>query len=284
MVRAELVLSEKGYILFDDTVLDKSHSFAIEVVRRQWSGNEKKVIKGIGIVTCVYVNPDIDQFWVIDYRLFDPERDGKSKIDHLLEMWRTIVRVERLPFRTVLMDSWYASMKVMKTIERAGKIYYCPLKGNRQTTLDANATYARVDTLSWTDEERQTGKLVHLKGFPKGHHLKLFRLVVSSHRTEYVVTNDLSQDSTDATHDQSAIRWKIEQFHREAKQVTGLESCQCRSQRAQRNHIACAMLVWVRLNQLAQHPWTSIYQLKQGLLDDYMREQLRHPSIPVLSA
>lgn len=37
MVRAELVLSENGYILFDDTVLDKSHSFAIEVVRRQWN-------------------------------------------------------------------------------------------------------------------------------------------------------------------------------------------------------------------------------------------------------
>ncbi len=58
IVRQELVLSENGYILFDDMVLDKSHSFAIELVRRQWSGNAKKVIKGIGIVTRVYVNPD----------------------------------------------------------------------------------------------------------------------------------------------------------------------------------------------------------------------------------
>jgi hypothetical protein len=284
IVRWELVLSENGYILFDDTVLDKSHSFAIEVVRRQWSGNEKKVIKGIGIVTCVYVNPDTNQFWVIDYRLFDPDRDGKTKIDHLLDMWQTILHVEQLPFQTVLMDSWYASMKVMKTIERAGKLYYCPLKANRQITLDANATYSRVDALTWTDEELETGKLVHLKGFPKGHHLKLFRIVVSSHRMEYVVTNDLSQDSPDDTRDRSAIRWKIEQFHREAKQVTGLESCQCRSQRAQRNHIACAMLVWVRLNQLAHHTCMSIYQLKQGLLDDYMRQQLHRPSIPMLSA
>ena len=134
MVRQELVLSENGYILFDDTVLDKSHSFAIELVRRQWSGNAKKVIKGIGIVTCVYVNPDTDQFWVIDYRIFDPDRDGRSKLDHLLEMWQTILHVEKLPFRTVLMDSWYATMKVMKAIEKADKIYYCPLKVNRQVT------------------------------------------------------------------------------------------------------------------------------------------------------
>ena len=283
-VRKELILSPDGYILFDDTVLDKSHSFVIEVVRRQWSGNEKRVIKGIGVVTCVYVNPDINRFWVIDYRIFDPERDGKTRIDHLLEMWRTIVHVENLPFCTVLMDSWYATMKVMKAIEKADKIYYCPLKDNRQVTESPDDPYQRVDSLDWTDAELQTGKLVHLKGFPKGHQLKLFRIVVSSHRTEYVVTNDLSQDSAEATRDESALRWKIEQFHREAKQVTGLESCQCRSQRAQRNHIACAMLVWVRLNQLAQETHSTIYQLKQGLLDDYMRQQLREPSIPMLPA
>ena len=34
------------------------------------------------------------------------------------------------------------------------------------------------------------------------------------------------------------IRWKIEEFHREIKQLTGIESCQCRKARLQRNHIA----------------------------------------------
>ena len=284
LVRQELVLSENGYILFDDTVLDKSHSFAIELVRRQWSGNAKKVIKGIGIVTCVYVNPDIDRFWVIDYRVYDPGRDGRSKLDHLLEMWQTILHVEQLPFRTVLMDSWYATMKVMKAVEKADKIYYCPLKVNRQVTESPDDPYRRVDSLAWTDAEMETGKMVHLKKFPKGHQVKLFRIALSTQRTDYVVTNDPSQDSADATRQESAIRWKIEQFHREAKQATGLESCQCRSQRAQRNHIACAMLVWVRLNELAQEAQSNIYQLKQGLLSNYMREQLRQPSISMLPA
>jgi len=283
-VRQELVLSENGYILFDDTVIDKSHSFAIELVRRQWSGNAKQVIKGIGLVTCVYVNPDIDRFWVIDYRIFDPERDGRSKLDHVLEMWQTIIHGEQLPLRAVLMDSWYATMRVMKAIEKAGKIYYCPLKSNRQVTQEPDDPYRRVDSLTWSDEELQAGKTVHLKKFPSGHQVKLFRIELSTQRTEYVVTNDLSQDSTDATRQESAIRWKIEQFHREAKQVTGLESCQCRSQRAQRNHIACAMLVWVRLNQFAHNAQTNIYQVKQSLLSDYMRAQLRQPSISMLPA
>ena len=97
-VRSELALSENGYVLFDDTVLDKSHSFAIEMVRRQWSGNAKKVIKGIGVVTCVYVNPELDRFWIIDYRLFDPDRDGHTKLDHLLEMLRTLLHVKNYLF------------------------------------------------------------------------------------------------------------------------------------------------------------------------------------------
>src|SRR6266567_860990 len=56
-VKGQIVPTMEGYMLFDDTVLDKNASFAIELVRRQYSGNAKQVIKGIGVVTCVYVHP-----------------------------------------------------------------------------------------------------------------------------------------------------------------------------------------------------------------------------------
>jgi hypothetical protein len=56
-VQSQLVTTSSGYLIFDDTVLDKNFSFKIELVRRQYSGNAKKVIKGIGVVTCIYVNP-----------------------------------------------------------------------------------------------------------------------------------------------------------------------------------------------------------------------------------
>lgn len=278
-VRGELILSENGYVLFDDVVLDKNHSFAIEGVRRQWSGNAKKVIQGIGIVTCVYVNPDANRFWITDFRLYDPERDGKSKIEHVLDMWQTLIHVAQIPFSTVLMDSWYATMKLMKQIEADEKIYYCPLKSNRQVSLDPDTPYQRVDSIEWSEHTLSTGRLVHLKQFPKGHHVKLFRIAVSTHRTDYVVTNDITQDSASATHEETRIRWKIEEFHRQLKQISGIEACQCRKQRAQRNHILCAMLVWVRLAQVAQQQHTNVYQLKQGLLDDYIRAELRNPSI-----
>ena len=59
----------RGYGLFDDTVLGKHHRRSIELARRQYSGNAHGVIAGIGLVNYVYVNPDTDQFWLIDYRL-----------------------------------------------------------------------------------------------------------------------------------------------------------------------------------------------------------------------
>ena len=76
-LRNQIPFSHQGYLLFDDTVLDKRHSHFIEMVRRQWSGNAHAVIPGIGVVTCVYVNPELQRFWVLDFRLFDPGRlDG----------------------------------------------------------------------------------------------------------------------------------------------------------------------------------------------------------------
>ena len=105
-VRADVVLSKNGYLLFDDMVLDKRHSRKSRLVRKQWSGNEKRVIYGIGVVTCVNVNPELNQFWIINYRIYDPQGDEQTKIEHMIEMLDNVLTSKKLPFRTVLMDSW----------------------------------------------------------------------------------------------------------------------------------------------------------------------------------
>ena len=102
---------------------------------------------------------------------------------------------------------------------------------------------------------------------------------MSTHRTDYDVTNDRTQDSTAATQKACGYRWKIKPLHRAGKQVTGLERCECRQARIQRNHIACAFLVWVRLKALAVETGSTVYQLKHGLLDDYLIQQLKHPTL-----
>jgi len=80
------------------------------------------------------------------------------------------------------------------------------------------------------------------------------------------------------------LRWKIEQFHRETEQVTGLEECQCRKARIVRDHIGCAILVWVRLKQVAHETMRTIYQVKHDLQSDYLCKQLGSPEIKMLLA
>jgi hypothetical protein len=284
-VQSQVVVSPNGYLVFDDTIVDKNFSRQIELVRWQYSGNAHGLIKGIGVVTCVYVNPETDQFWIIDYRLYDPDGDGKTKLAHVHDMLQNVVYQKQLPFRTVLMDTWYATKDMMLAIEALQKLYYCPLKDNRQVDDSAAAQpYQRVDGLTWSTQELVHGKTIKIKGFPKASKVKLFRVVLTTQRTDYIVTNDWAQNNTSATQEACGWRWKIEQFHRETKQVTGIEQCQCRKARIVRNHIGCAILVWVRLKQVAHETQQTIYQVKHGLLDDYLRQQLKSPSIKMVLA
>jgi len=285
-VRPHVQFSNKGYVIFDDSVMDKNHSRRMALVRRQWSGNEKRTIRGIGVVTCVYVNPETREFWIIDYRVYAPDDDGKSKVEHVLDMLRRLFEKEarrELLFRCVLMDTWYAVTLIMLRILRAGKFFCCPIKGNRTVyasdSADGEHPRQRADTLAWTTPQEAQGQQVRLNGWPQEVKVRMFRLVLSTERTEWVVTNDPALQTADDVRQTLAVRWSVEVFHRELKQITGIEDCQCRLGRSQRNHIGTAMLVWIRLAQRAREAKKTIYALKFGLLDDYMRQQLKNPSL-----
>lgn len=128
MSKAILFLLPVGCLVFDNSVLDKAHSDYIEMVKLQYTGNAHGLIKGIGMVNCLYVNPETQQYRIVDYRIYDPSNDGKSKLDHMREMLvAAAVASKALSFNRVLMDSWYATKDLMPLIESQGKIFYCPL-------------------------------------------------------------------------------------------------------------------------------------------------------------
>ncbi|GAB3637955.1 hypothetical protein GCM10027422_35450 [Hymenobacter arcticus] len=118
-----------------------------------------------------------------------------------------------------------------------------------------------------------------MKGMPKDCKLKLFRVLVSPHRTDYFLPNEVEPLNTAAAAQESSVRWTIEQFHRELKQLTGVQACQCRLARSQRNHIALAVRAWTRLKQAAYQTQKTVYQLKQGFLDAYRRHELIQPTL-----
>ncbi|CAE6841176.1 IS701 family transposase ISPlag1 [Paraburkholderia aspalathi] len=201
-----------------------------------------------------------------------------SRLGYVRDMLSNAIHHKRLPFRRVLMDTWYAPRDLMRLIESMGKTYYCPLRNNRLADdSGGESPYRHLDSLQWNEFDLAHGKTVKVESFPKPHKVKLFRVEVSTHRTDWVVTNDLTQDSSEAT----LCAGKIEQLHREAKQLTGIERYQCRKARIQRNHITSAALVWVRLADVARQTGRTLYCVKHEMLDDFLRRELKNPSVPM---
>ena len=85
---------------------------------------------GLGIVNCVYFNPKNEQLWIIDYRIYDPDTDNKTKIYHAKSMILNGINNKKILFKTVLMDSWYVTQRLMALMDSLGKNYYFPLKSN----------------------------------------------------------------------------------------------------------------------------------------------------------
>ena len=293
----ELIIpSANGYLAIDDTVMDKSSSEEIEVASVQYSGQKHGVTMGIGVVTLVYINPELDKYWILDYRIYDKVSDGKKKTEHALEMiqyWQTMDELypDRLPFTTILIDAGYTSKKIIQYIVRREKIFYGVMPKSRkvsypdpngeidQRTDKVKIIYKHVGDLDWEANTvlQQYGITVCIEDLPNDKPLRLFRLT-AKYRTEYIATNDVSIETTEVAKNVGGFRWKIEQFHREVKQLTGVAKCQARRGRKQRNHICIAFVVWHQLNELAQQMKTTMYEIKHIPLREYQKQLWRNPA------
>ena len=180
------------------------------------------------------------------------------------------------------MDTWYATSKLMLFINEHKKLFYCPMRKNRLAKpVDLEEKYCPLRNFEWEDTQLQSGMIIRLKGMPEHLPTKLFSVAISSNRTDFIITNDNSQTCADDTKKFCAFRWYVEQFHREIKQLTGIEKCQCRKQRIQRNHIACAIHVWVSLKKIAYKTFQTVYQIKKNFLKNYLVNELQNLSVQV---
>jgi hypothetical protein len=156
-----------GYLIFDDTVLDKNYSFSIELVRRQYSSNAHNVIKESAWPLVLTLTRSLINFGSSTTAFTNLTEMAKCKLDHVREMLTDIVHQKQLPFHAVLMDSWYATKDLTLFIESLQKFYYCPLKDNRQVDdSGGERPYQRIDSINWIEVELHRGKQIKIKGFP----------------------------------------------------------------------------------------------------------------------
>lgn len=268
----------EAFMLLDDSVQNKRYSQFIELVKLQYSGAEHGLVRGIGIVNLVHSGGNQQDFYPIDYRIYAPDQDGKTKNNHFSDMVVNAVFAKKIQAKRILFDSWYASAENLKLVHRLGLTFFTTLKSNRMVSLSKEGGWIHLNDIDWTMERLQNGVMVKLKEVP--FKVLLFKMVATDGDIDWVITNSPDETlTTQAAQEVNDVRWQIEELHRGLKQLTGTEKCQCRKGRSQRNHIACCYHAWLSLKVKAKVLGKTLYQIKGDLLSDYLRAELATPRI-----
>ncbi|WP_082098436.1 transposase [Methanosarcina sp. 2.H.T.1A.6] len=69
---------KKGFLIVDDSTLDKPYAKEMAFVHRMWSGKHHRTVKGIGLVTLSWTNGTT--VIPVDFRIYNIDEDDKQRI------------------------------------------------------------------------------------------------------------------------------------------------------------------------------------------------------------
>jgi putative transposase len=258
---------DDGILVLDDSTLDKPYAHQIALVGWHWSGKHHAVVKGINLLTLLWT--DGDRHIPCDYSLYDKPNDGLSKND----LFRLMVRRAKqrgLQPRCVCFDTWYSSLDNLKEVRCCDWIWLTRFKGNRQVRVN----FGTPQALS-TIEIGHGGVVVHLPGYGS---IRVFRVVARNGDTEHWATNDLAMDELTRLKN-ADYSWRIEEYHRGLKQHCGVENCQVRGAKGQRNHIGLSIRAFLRIEIHCFTLGISWFQATLDVIRPAVRAYLANPII-----
>ena len=262
---APYVKKDEGILVIDDSTLDKPYAQKMEIVTRHWSGKHKQVVSGINLITLMWT--DGDSQIPCDYRLYNKQHDNLTKNDHFQALISTAHQRGFCP-ECVVFDSWYSSLKNLKTIRQYQWHWLTQLKSNRHVNLDKQGNQP-VCELSIS----QKGTIVYLKGYGL---IQVFKIVSLNGDIEYWATSNLSMNELFRLK-YAELSWSIEVYHQGIKQFVGVERCFARKAVAQRNHIGLALRAFLRLERHRFLTGISWFEAKTSIIRDAVRTYLAKP-------
>ncbi len=262
-----LVCFDSGWLVLDDTTLDKHYAKKMELVTRHWSGKHRAVVQGINLITLLWTN---GEFAIpIDWRIFNKDKDKLSKNDHLWQMLQT-ARQRGFQPTAVLWDSWYSSLKNLKLLRSFGWDFFVALKSNRQVSYDNIGNHAVSEVAM-----KAGSKHVHLKGYGW---VELYKAPANTKEEgwRYFIGTESPKDEAQVQYLRETAN-QIEVYHRGLKQECHVERCQARKERKQRNHIALAIRAFVRLEAHRYNTGITRFEAKFSIVREAIRSYLEAP-------
>ena len=244
-----------GYLILDDTVVEKPYARLLGEAAWVWSSKQSKVVFGVSVVLVVWTDGQIRI--PVAYRVW--KKGGPSKVDLALELLSYARNRLKCRPQFVLFDSWYPAKRLLKRIRDYRWYFVCQLKKNR--TFDGVSLSAYRQQPYWQAVGELSGGM---------------KVFVVRYRRKYYVTNRLSVTAKEVRAHYRK-RHEVEEVIRVLKSQLSLEACQvgyrrrgtttARPQpRAQEHHIALCLAAYLIVERERLDQGMTWRKLKQHLI------------------
>ncbi len=234
---------QNGWLILDDTVLDKSFAKAIENLAWIYSSKEERSVFGLNLVVLCWSNGTITiplgvKIW--------KKADGKSKYELARELLSYAKNTLKIRPDYVVFDSWYGSAAILGDITSYGWTFVCQLKKNR--LLDGTQLKKFRKNPYWMARGKISGGM---------------EVLVVKHGRKYFATNDLALTKKEifARYD---TRWAIETMFRFLYDQLGIEECQSISLQSQTAHIHLCLIAHAIVEKTKEEIHRTGYEIIRG--------------------
>ncbi len=275
---------DDGVLILDASIAEKPFTDENDIICWHYDHTQNRSVKGINFLTALYhargVSLPVGVTLIAKTETYIDKKDGKTKRRspigknaYFRQMLEQAV-VNRIPFRYVLSDVWYASAENMMFIKHTvHKDFVMPLKANRKVALSLadkkQGRYIQVETLVLEPHAHQE---VYLEGvdFPLMLVKHVFVNGDASSGVVYLVSSD-----TTVTYDALTTiyrkRWNVEPYHKSLKQNASLERSPTQTVTTQTNHFFAALCGYIKLELLKQQTKLNHFALRTKLYTRALR-------------
>jgi len=269
--------SDNGCLILDDSIEEKPYTDENEIVCWHYDHSQQLLVKGINFLSCLYQTKDMALPIGFDLirktEIYIDPKDGKEKRRSPIsknELARS--QIERaidnkVKFRFVLFDVWFASVENLKMIPGKGKHFICPLKSNRKIALSRQEKLqGRWQKLQNLEIKTDTVYLIYLEGLDKPVRLikQIFTNEDGKTAIQYLICSDTKLSTDDITTNYQR-RWRVEEYHKSLKQNASLERSPTQTETTQTNHFFAALCGYIKLERLKIKTKQNHFALKSTL-------------------
>ena len=272
------IQSVEGVLILDDSIEEKPYTDENEIVCWHYDHSKDRMLKGINFLTALYHSQGVSVpvgFHLVakTEKYTDPKTQKEKRRSPVSknEVCRALIKqavTNRIPFRCVLFDVWFASAENMVFLKQhQHRDFICPLKANRKVALSQadkqQGRYVRVDTL---ELEAQATREISLEGvdFPRILVKQVFTNEEGSIGLRYRVSSEttLSFDDLTTTYHE---RWGVECYHKSLKHNVSLAKSPTQTVTTQTNHFFAALCGFIKLERLKMRTQLNHFALKSKL-------------------